>query len=342
MDFDCKNFNKHTDVELDVPLEQVRTLHRQLLSDNIRHAIWFSGGGFHVWIMLDKPHMPSSGRENSSIKNAGRKVLQEWVKDLGLYCSDPAVPFDTARMIRIPNSYNAKRGYWSIPLSKGELFSLNAEEIREKALDGHSGCYVYGEQGVALDVKKHSTPFKKTSPKMNISTAQMDDVIILPCLNSAACQRGGNPEHIPRVYLAQYLLHRLRWFFPCSSQTEEERKLAVQRVLVFMESLEWVDWNEDKTLGFLNGISTIYDDHPTCATLYAQGLCIGKCSFHDGTGVIPDGRKESTEAVDLNLVPSVSDTSGSDDDVRDNSGSNHSAVLRLQTSNGVTHSGFNE
>lgn len=334
LDFDCKNFRTHKEVSLDTAFEQTLILHQFLLKEDIRHAVWFSGGGFHVWVALAKTQMPSSGSENSAIKNAGRKVIQEWVTELGLSCSDPAVPFDTSGMIRIPNSYNARRGLWSIPLTTEEMHSLTAEEIQEKALDSHSGSHVYGADGVVLDVKKQGTPFKMNTPKMNIPTAQMDGVIILPCLNAAACQHGSNPEHLPRVYLAQYLLHRLRHFFPRSAQTEEEREIAVKQVLQFMGSLEWADWDEDRTFGYLRQIANTYDDHPTCATLYAQGLCIGKCSFHDGTGMIPDAREVTPEAANSSVVRtadfsnSEGDSAGSDTDSTASAGNSLQLVER--------------
>jgi hypothetical protein len=272
-------------------LEQVRTFHRFLLDENYRHFVWFSGGGFHVWVMLDEVLMPTSGSEVSAIKRAGRTLLSIWEKDLGLTCSDPAVPFDTSGMIRIPNSYNDKKGHWSIPLTSEEVFGHDIFEIMELATEPRGGYYEYGEHGVHLDIKKHATPFARDAPKLDIATAEMDGVKILPCLNAAACQEG-NPDHMPRVYLAQYLLHRLRWFFPVKSQSVEERKVSVDRVSAFMASLGWVDHDERTTHRYVQGIAEKYDDHPTCATLYANGLCLGKCQFHDGTGLIPDAKEE--------------------------------------------------
>lgn len=289
MDFDCKDFRARRAVDMEVPLEQVRSLHSFLLEEDIRHGVWFSGGGFHVWVMLDKSYMPSTGREVSRVKEAGRRLIGGWEKELGLTCSDPAVPFDTSGMIRIPNSYNDKKGYWSIPLTTEEVFTLGPMDIMELAIEPREGYCSYGSEGVSLDVLKvEPTPFKRSTPKLDIATASMDGVKVLPCLNAVACQQESNPDHYPRVYLAQYLLHRLRMFHPRSAQSREEREKAVEQVVGFMGSLEWADWEEGKTRGYLRHIAETYDDHPTCATLYAKGYCLGKCQFHDGTGMIPE------------------------------------------------------
>lgn len=305
MDFDCKDFRARREVDMDVPLQQVRTLHQQLLDDNIKHGVWFSGGGFHVWVALDKTHMPTSGRQVSRVKEAGRRLLTEWETELGLTCSDPAVPFDTAGMIRIPNSYNDKKGLWSIPLKSDELMRLEAEDIMELALRPRKGYFDYGEKGAILHVKeKTPTPFKMDSPKMNIATAKMDGVKILPCLNAVACQEG-NPDHYPRVYLAQFLLHRLRMFFPRSAQTESEREKAVDEVVSYMSTLGWADWDEAVTRKYIRHIAATYDDHPTCATLFGKGYCLGKCQFHDGTGVI---HEQAVDSDSMGSSPSDSPT----------------------------------
>lgn len=53
MDFDYKDFKQRgADVEFSYMHEQVKRLHRYLLSEDITHFVWFSGGGFHIWVPL--------------------------------------------------------------------------------------------------------------------------------------------------------------------------------------------------------------------------------------------------------------------------------------------------
>jgi hypothetical protein len=110
LDFD-KKYRKGSnmvEVDGDEVVEQVSRLQEYLLKENINHGVWFSGNGFHIWISLDSTHLPSSGAQVSHIKAAGKKVINKWKKDMELYCMDPTVPFDMARVIRVFNFYNVK------------------------------------------------------------------------------------------------------------------------------------------------------------------------------------------------------------------------------------------
>ena len=154
LDYDCKNFKSNNPVPLEMPLQEIREMHAHLLDNNIRHGVWFSGGGFHVWILLEKEGIPSTGEELSRIKQAGRVLLTDWRKSLSMECCDPAVPFDTSGMIRLPNSYNDKRGCWSIPLTHDEIMNINTEDLVELAQEPRSGYTPFGGEGVQLKVKK--------------------------------------------------------------------------------------------------------------------------------------------------------------------------------------------
>ena len=108
-------------------------MHRFLIHENTRHFVWFSGGGFHFWIPLRDTFTPSDGYSVARVKEGGRKLISRWHKKLNLSCNDPTVAFDTSGMIRIPNSYNSKRGCWSIPLDSHTILNLTHDEIMEKA-----------------------------------------------------------------------------------------------------------------------------------------------------------------------------------------------------------------
>ena len=60
MDFDPKNFRQRDrpDVETEVALEQTLKLHYFLIDKEISHAVWYSGGGFHIWPHAGKPRPP--------------------------------------------------------------------------------------------------------------------------------------------------------------------------------------------------------------------------------------------------------------------------------------------
>jgi len=288
LDFD-KKYRKGSnmvEVEGDEVVEQVRRLQRYLLDENINHGVWFSGNGFHVWISLEKTHLPSSGTQVSHIKAAGKKVINQWKKDMELYCMDPTVPFDTARMIRVPNSYNAKQHVlrWSIPLESNELLTLSWDEICEIAQRPRNTAYFYGEKGVHLPVKQvRESQFKVSGEPVNFETVKMGSIKILPCLMEAACQVGSNPPHISRASLAIYLASRLRNFLPVQRTTVQMREAHILTLHDFIKTLQWADYDPGTTEYQLRSIvDGGYMER--CESLIGQGLCIGRCQLWDGTG----------------------------------------------------------
>ena len=70
MDFDCKDFrNKGVEVPFDVPHEQVKNLHEYFIEEDIQHYIWFSGGGFHVWVPVGPTSvMPANSQRRRSVR----------------------------------------------------------------------------------------------------------------------------------------------------------------------------------------------------------------------------------------------------------------------------------
>jgi len=288
LDFD-KKYRKGSnmvEVEGDEVVQQIRRLHYYLLEENIKHGVWFSGNGFHIWIALNKTHLPSSGTQVSHIKAAGKKVINKWKKDMELYCMDPTVPFDTARMIRVPNSYNAKQHVlrWSIPLTSDMLTLNDWEQICHLAQEARNTAHFYGEKGVDLPIKEvQKKEFKVTGEPVQFDTVKMGSIKILPCLMEAACQVGSNPPHISRASLAIYLASRLRNFLPVQRTTVQMREAHVLTLHDFIKTLQWADYDPSVTE---YQIRSIVDGGymERCESLMGKGLCIGRCQLWDGTG----------------------------------------------------------
>ena len=306
LDFD-KKYRKGSnmvEVDGDEVVDQVARLHYYLLGKNIKHGVWFSGNGFHIWVKLNKTHLPSSGIEVSHIKAAGRKVINAWKQEMELYCMDPTVPFDMARMIRVPNSYNAKQHVlrWSIPLTTEDL-ALAWDEICEMAENPLNKAYYYGEKGIELpikEVKKKSFRTEGGEP-IDFDTVSLGKIKILPCLMEAACQVGSNPPHVSRASLAMYLGARLRNFLPVHRTTSQMREKHIGVISDFMGALQWADYDEGITKYHTK---TIVDGgyQESCASLMSKGLCIGKCQLWDGTGEhIEDDDEDEDEPIAITL-----------------------------------------
>jgi hypothetical protein len=100
--------------------EDTLRLSNYLAKKGWKHSVFFSGGGYHIWVLLDRVYdLPPD--QLSELLFSGRVVVNKWVKDMGLISLDPVVSFRPDRHIRVPNTYNVKRGLWSIPVSEKML-----------------------------------------------------------------------------------------------------------------------------------------------------------------------------------------------------------------------------
>ena len=289
MDFDCKDFKQRgADVEFSYMHEQVKRLHRFLLSENYRHFIWFSGGGFHIWIPLSQTYMPSTPQEVSRIKEGGRNLLTQWHKKLDLGCNDPAVAFDTSGMIRIPNSYNSRRGCWSIPLMSKEVLELNQDGLMELAQEARVGYIEHGTVNVEIKLPDRKNNFKRKVERVeHLPDVTLDDIVVLPCLAQSALGHG-NPIHKARFHLASYLAARFRWFFPPEAVDEKIKAEHVNRICNIIENQDWVDYDSDITRGHVESIVIGSGSNngyaaSSCRKLEYDGLCTGRCRYYDGS-----------------------------------------------------------
>lgn len=288
MDFDCKDFKRRgAEVEFSYMHEQVKRLHTYLLQENIRHFVWFSGGGFHIWVPLAETYMPSNGNEVKRIREGGRKLMAQWHNELDLGCNDPTVAFDTSGMIRIPNSYNARRGCWSIPLESEEILTLDHDGLMEAAQVARSGYIEHGTESVAITLPKQRNRFKRTVEKVEgLPDVTLNDIVVLPCLAGALGE--GNPIHKARFHLVAYLAARFRWFYPPEAINDSEKQEHATRICDIISKQNWVDYDPDITQKHVESIVFGGAGNKgycasSCATIEYDGLCVGKCRYYDGS-----------------------------------------------------------
>lgn len=287
MDFDCKDFkNRGVDVPFEIPHSEVISLHRHLSNNNIEHFVWFTGGGFHVWVPLSETIEPADGSELSRVKYSGRVLINKWEKVLSPFrCNDPTVAFDTSGMIRIPNSFNAKRDCWTIPLTSEELTTLTYDGLMDKAMVPHTGYISMGGERLDFEIIQSPLMTMTDIKPVDLPTVAYDDIHILPCLAQAA-MNGGNPTDRARYHFVSFLADRFRMFFPAWKVTEEERMSHVPSIVDICSQQNWVDFDRDYTAMRVTHIVKAGHTHASCTTLYQEGLCVGKCNYHDGTGVM--------------------------------------------------------
>ena len=280
MDYERAKVNGRTDSEAgDRCIQEASMLHHHLLSNNIRHAMWFTGGGLHTWVSLDKTHYPD-GRGMSDLMRTGRRIVDGWVKEFNLSTLDPVVSFRPDRHIRIPNSFNFKRGLWGFPVSTEDL-SLSWKDFLDRAAEPHGGMLPYGTNGLVLDIKVQDDVEFDAQP-VEIDMKRVGSMNVLPCLAEAACEQA-NPPHEPRAFLMMFLMDRLRSFARPPRSSPVSHESIVESVCSFIEDLNWSDYNPQITrMHAEHGVKRYYLT-PTCRTLYERGYCLGKCPFYDGS-----------------------------------------------------------
>ncbi len=109
------------------------------------------------------------------------------------------------------------------------------------------------------------------------------DYNILPCIARVACEKGGNPPHEARTFLMQFLQDRMRSFIRPPTISSVPNESIKKNICAFIESLEWSDYNEDLTRGYVNHGVDRYYRTPSCRTLYDRGYCLGRCPYYDGS-----------------------------------------------------------
>ena len=282
MDYERAMSNRTMEEAGERTLHEVNMVHQHLLSNDWKHAMFFTGGGVHIWVNLDRTYYPV-GSEMSDILVAGRKMINKWVKQWDLTTLDPVVSFRPDRHIRIPNTFNFKRGLWGMPLSTEDLTG-GWKTIIKRANHPHGGMKIYGSNGLEMEVLKRdpSKPFE--AEEIDLKMEKIGSISVLPCLANAACEVGGNPPHEARVYLTMYLQDRLRSFARPPSSSTVSKDSIKKSIIAFIRDLNWSDFDEETTTNQVNHAVNRQYLSPSCRTLYEKGYCLGKCPMYDGSG----------------------------------------------------------
>ena len=263
-------------------LTEVNMLHRHLLSNDWKHAMWFTGGGVHIWVNLDQTYQPN-GSEMSDLLITGRRLIEGWVKEWGLSTLDPVVSFRPDRHIRIPNTYNFKRGVWGMPLTTEDVGG-RWDNILNRANEPRGGMKIYGQRGLNLKVVKRDPAEPFGAEPVEVDMKRVGSMAVLPCLAASACVKGSNPPHEARTFLVMFLADRLRSFARPPRSSSVSPQMIEQTICSFIENLNWSDFKIEETTKYVNHGVNQYYRTPSCRTLYERGYCLGRCPFYDGSG----------------------------------------------------------
>ena len=273
-------------------VRDTRELVNMLMKGGWKHATWFTGGGFHVWVALDQTHeLPPE--EMADFLFSGRSMVNKWVRDMDLVTLDPVVSFRPDRHIRIPNSFNFKRNVWSVPMTPGTM-SQGWDFIQMYATKPMPGMLLMGDKGMHITIVKRDpgNPFSATAVNhekfdaedIEIEMGRVGSIPMLPCLAAGACEPGSNPPHTHRAYLMMYLLDFFRRFARPPSSSDVSDREAISKAHGVIASIGWADYKKEVTQKMLTHGASRHYQTPTCRTLYREGLCVGKCPYYDDKG----------------------------------------------------------
>ncbi len=199
------------------------------------------------------------------------------------------------KMTRIPNTYNPKRGRWSVVVDINDFVSdpqnFKIPKIPQKmcrskhpygVCNGKGFDFVSWADKYAPEAEDYSFA---ESVVLDEKTLSAGSVPLMPCLARGVHQEA--PNHHVRVALVQHMADTLRDFADPRSLSQEQKNKIEDEIFDYIKGLHWKNWNPTVSR---KGIRTNlnYKRVPSCAWFVARGMCANKCWRYDGTAEIPD------------------------------------------------------
>ncbi len=222
---------------------------------------------------------------------------REWVGHLDRFQRQMAKGLKTLdgvgfpeRLVRIPMTYNPKRGRWAIPLDTKKFISdpFNYRIPKKPSSSMAEYCPYLGPEPLQDSFSLVQWVSANPAPKRPSGTAilkasdvgDMDSIPIPPCLSKSI--RVENPPHHVRLALANYLCEELRWYADPDSLTADAKQNIEDRITSYISTLGWRDYNEQRTRqGIRSAIN--YKQSPSCRWFQARGMCPEPCWADDGS-----------------------------------------------------------
>lgn len=252
-------------------LENANKLHSLLNQKNLEHCIFFSGGGFHIYIRASPKELKN---KKGTIFNAVLALADEVKLKIGINGDadiDAHCVGNIAQLVRVPNTYNFKRSRFCIPLKDSDL-RLDFESIYKLSQSQRSFfSRSYGE--LPLDLSQYDgeaiekTKFINEVDFGDSLNIDLDISSLPPCLQGLYTKKLFN--HRCRYYIITYCKEI---GLPIKDCIALLRKLLPPRTFnhcVYEESQPmWIYRRGD--LGF-----------PSCARLKEENLCVKTCEKYD-------------------------------------------------------------
>lgn len=243
--------------------EDMFKMHNYYKKDNISHTVNFSGNGYHFYIHT-KINEINTILDVSLYQN---KIAKQLGVDV-----DPTIVGNPSHMIRLPGTWNKRRGRFCISLTEREI-NTSHEEICELAKVQRKG--IIKIEGDLFKLKHYKS--SDTLPDFPTFDKPLEDLdidldLLIPCL-TINIRSGGHLPHKDRVYICQYLSEIYRNGRHPNSLNKEELDNIVNNISDFFEDIV-IDFDRNLTRKYVKGIVKKYLNSPSCNTLKMNGKCV--------------------------------------------------------------------
>ena len=265
---------KHLYLDLDNvrSLENTRKLHDYLMSKNLCHRMFFSGGGEHIYIRCTYPNLLKNKRV--AIYNAVMDIAQQLNLNVGIdehSDIDSHTVGNIAQLVRVPHTYNPKRKRFCIPLLEQDL-RLPLVEIQKLAEKqrflGYADNPIYGSESLDLSPYDGSTKVRHEIIDEEIIEGEIDlDKINFDafpsCIKILMSEK--KLSHRQRFYLITYLK---REGFSLKDTINILRKCLSPEIYIHCIN------EECQPLSIYSRADLSF---PSCNKIIEEGLCLIPC-----------------------------------------------------------------
>ena len=237
----------------------VCVMHDFCLKNNYRHIMFFSGRGFHFYLM-------TKNYENlKNIKEAISNTQQYFVKTLNL-TPDPTCIGDYTQVAGFPNTLNTKRRRFCIPIDETDLAN-GYDFIREKALEQNFKFRWYGWE--LYDISKHDGQINGEIELVKLTADQRRAIDKNKILKEL-------PKCLSRVLTKEHTGWRDRFLVVCYLRdTGYMRSEVIELLRDFLSSRDFKHCTqEERQVDYLFRRQEIL--FPNCDSLRHEGYCLFK------------------------------------------------------------------
>lgn len=253
-------------------LNNCRTLHRYLQSENLSHCMYFSGGGFHIHVATEYPNFLMN--KKAAIFNVVTEVADKLGLTVGI-TKDSDIDAHTvgniAQMVRVPNTYNLRRKRFCIPISEDDL-QKSIEEIHQLAQHQVPTCYIYGLRSLDLNPYDREPVEEYRIPALEAS----DESIGIDNINTDKF-----PDCVKKLLSTKNIKHRER--FVVITYCKELGLPLRDTILLLKKHLDPITWNhcvhEERQPVFIYRRADL--GFPKCEKIKGEGLCNGDCRYRN-------------------------------------------------------------